>query len=252
MDSLEFEGRIALVTGGSRGIGRACCERLARAGADIAINYRTNISAAQETAKMVSRLGRKAHIVMADVASAESVASMIAEVRDRLGDIDLLVNNAGIFDYLSHEETTPEIWQRTLDTNLTGAYYVIWAVKDSMIRRSFGRIVNIASIAGLRARPMSIAYAVSKSGLIALTKSLAEAIAVHNVRVNAVAPGLIETEILDGVEQSALDRLIKDTPVQRIGQPDEIAKVVEFLLSERSSFMTGQTLVASGGRVLLP
>lgn len=252
MSDQDLKGRVALITGGSRGIGRACCEHIARAGAAVAVNFRSNEQAAKKTVELVEAAGGRAMTIRADVSSQEEVARMVSAVEQQLGPIDLLVNNAGIFDHVSHEETTAELWQRTLDVNLTGTYFVTWAVKDDMIARGFGRIVNIASIAALRARPQSIAYSVSKAGVVALTKSLAEAVAEHNVRVNAVAPGLIETEILEGVDQSKLDALIEATPIRRIGQPDEIAQLVLFLLSERSSFMTGQTLVASGGRVLLP
>jgi 3-oxoacyl-[acyl-carrier protein] reductase len=248
----ELKGRVALVTGGSRGIGRACCEVIAAAGADVAVNYRSNEQAAQETARLIEAAGRRAITVRADVSSEEQVAQMVADVQQRLGPIDLLVNNAGIFEHVTHEETTLDHWQRTLDVNLTGTYLVTWAVKDGMSERGFGRIVNMASIAALRARPLSIAYAVSKAGVVALTKSLSAAVATRNIRVNAVAPGLIDTDILEGVDQAKLDALINATPVQRIGRPDEIAPLVLFLLTEKSSFMTGQTLVASGGRVLLP
>ena len=252
MSGLELEGRTALVTGGARGIGRACCERLAMAGANVAVNYRTSEQAAREVARRVEGAGRAAYPVQADVSSADQVREMVEQVTDTLGAIDLLVNNAGVLDYVSHEQTTLEIWRRALDGNLTSAFLVTWAVKESMIERRFGRIVNVTSIAGLRARPMSIAYAASKAGMIAFTKSLAEGVAAHNVRVNAVAPGLTETDILDGVDRVALDGIIGATPLGRIGQPAEIAEIVLFLLSERSSFMTGQTLVASGGRVMLP
>ena len=252
MSDQDLLGRTALVTGGARGIGRACCELLAGAGANVAINFRTSEAAARETARLVEAAGRSAHVVQADVSSPEAVQAMVDEVREALGPVDLLVNNAGIFDFVSHKETTFEIWKRTLDTNLTSAFLVTWAVKDGMIERGFGRIVNISSIAALRARPMSIAYAVSKGGMTAFTKSLAEAVAGDNVRVNAVAPGLIDTEILSGVDSQALDRIVQATPISRMGRPLEIAESVLFLLSERSSFMTGQTLVASGGRVMLP
>jgi NAD(P)-dependent dehydrogenase (short-subunit alcohol dehydrogenase family) len=177
---------------------------------------------------------------------------MVATVQDQFGRIELLVNNAGIFDYVDHQGTTPEQWQRTLDINLTGTYLATWAVKEAMIEGGYGRIVNVASIAGLRARPMSIAYAVSKAGVIAFTKSVSDALAPHGIRINAVAPGLIETEILSDVAPSTLQGLIDATPIRRIGRPEEIAELVLFLLSERSSFTTGQTFVASGGRVLLP
>ena len=248
----ELAGRTALVTGGSRGIGRACSLRLAAAGADVAVNYRTNQSAACETVESISQAGGRAIAVQADVSHSDQVAELVQRVEQDLGPVDLLVNNAGVFDYVSHEQPTAQIWHRALDNNLTSAYLTTWAVKSGMIERSFGRIVNVASIAALRARPMSIAYAVSKAGMVALTKSLAEAVAPFDVRVNAVAPGLIDTEILDGVDSAARQALIDATPLGRIGRPEDISELVLFLLSERSRFMTGQTLVASGGRVLLP
>ena len=137
-------------------------------------------------------------------------------------------------------------------SNLDSAFLVTWGVKESMIQREYGRIVNISSIAGVRPRPMSIAYAASKAGMIGFARSLAQALAPHNIRVNTVAPGLIATDILDGVAQQDLQDLIDATPIPRIGKAEEIAELVLFLLSDRSSFMTGQTLVASGGRVTLP
>ena len=252
MNPHELEGRTALVTGGAKGIGRAICVKLAEAGANVAVNYLSSEQAAQETAQLVEQAGRRVQLVKADVSSSEHVEQMVADVERTLGPVDLLVNNAGIFDYVSHNETTLEIWQKTFDVNCTGAYLVTWAVKNGMIERGYGRIVNISSIAALRPRPMSIAYSVSKAGMIAFTKCFAEAVAPDNIRVNAISPGLIETEIIDGVDQSVLDGLVNATPIRRIGQPEEIGDVVLFLLSERSSFMTGQTLVASGGRVMLP
>jgi 3-oxoacyl-[acyl-carrier protein] reductase len=247
-----FEGRTALVTGGSRGIGAACCRRLAQRGAKVAINYRTSQAAANETAEAIKADGGTAAIYQADVSSQAQVQDMVNQVSEALGPVDMLVNNAGIFHYAAHDKTTLDMWQQTLDINLTGTYLTTWAVKDGMVERRYGRIVNISSLAALRARPMSIAYAVSKAGLTALTKGLAEALAPHNIRVNAVAPGLIETDILDVVDKAALDKLVAATPIPRIGVPDDIAKLVSFLLSEDSSFTTGQTFVASGGRAMLP
>jgi 3-oxoacyl-[acyl-carrier protein] reductase len=252
MNDRPLAGRTALITGGAKGIGRDCCLRLAQAGADVAINYLTSERAAGQTADLVRRAGARACVVRADVSSPQDVAAMVDEVNGALGKIDLLVNNAGVFHYASHEQTTLDIWRQTLDVNLTGAYLVTWAVKEGMIERGFGRIVNVASIAGLRARPMSIAYAASKAGMIGLTRSLAEALAPHNVRVNAVAPGLIDTEILSGVRQEQIDAIVQSTPLGRIGRGEDVAGVVSFLLSEESSFMTGQTLVVCGGRVMLP
>ena len=253
MNTSSLTDRTALVTGGSRGIGRGICLRLASAGVKVAINYHTNETAARKTALMVAEAGAVAYTVQADVASREQVDKMVQEVADHLGPVDLLVNNAGIFEYVPHDQITPELWQRTLDTNLTGAYNTIWAVKLGMLERKYGRIVNVSSIGGIRARPYSIAYAVSKAGMIMLTKSLAEALADQNVRVNGIAPGLTDTDLPRQVAGDAvLEKLIEATPMKRIGQAEDIANVVHFLLSDESSFMTGQTIVASGGRVLLP
>jgi 3-oxoacyl-[acyl-carrier protein] reductase len=247
-----FTGKTALVTGGSRGIGKAICEMLARRGANVAVNYRTGERVAAETVARITSAGGRAIAVRADVSNADQVAAMVREITRQLGPIDFLVNNAGVFHLLASGEVPREVWQQTLNINLTGAYFVTWAVKDAMIERRFGRIVNLSSIGGLRPRPQSIAYSVSKAGLIALTKCCADAWAAYNIRINAVAPGLIETDMISGAEPRLIDRLIAETPMGRIGQPDDVASVVAFLLSEDSSFMTGQTLVVCGGRVMVP
>ncbi|MBX9792521.1 MAG: SDR family oxidoreductase [Pirellulales bacterium] len=252
MPEPDFENRTVLVTGGSRGIGRACCLRLAQAGARIAINYHSREDDAAETARLVTAAGARAITAQANVADEQSVARMVAQVNDQLGPIDMLVNNAGIFEYVTPESTTLDHWRRTIDVNLTGLYIVTWAVKDQMAERRFGRIVNMSSISALRSRPYGIAYAASKAGVIAFTKSASEALIPFGIRMNAVAPGLIETEIIDDVDQPVIDRIVDQTPMKRIGQADEIADVVHFLLSEASRFMLGQTVVACGGRVMLP
>lgn len=252
MSEPDFENRTVLVTGGSRGIGRACCERLARAGARIAINYHSREDDALATARLVENAGARAMIVQGDVADEKSVERMIAQVNDQLGPIDMLVNNAGVFEYVTPDTTTLAHWKRTIDVNLTGLYLVTWAVKDQMVEGQFGRIVNMSSISGLRSRPYGIAYSASKAGVIGFTKSAAEALIPFNIRMNAVAPGLIETEIIDGVDQPTIDRIVEQTPMKRIGQAAEVADVVHFLLSEASRFMLGQTLVPCGGRVMLP
>ena len=252
MTEESLKGKIALVTGGSRGIGRVCCQKLAESGAHVAVNYHSNQAAAEETVAMVESLGVRGFAIKADVSCPEQVQAMKEAVTAELGSVELLVNNAGIFHYVTHGETTLDVWKSQMDINLTGTYLTTWAFKDDMIDRRRGNIVNVASIAGLRPRSMAIAYAASKAAVISFTQSTSEAFAEHNVRINAVAPGLTQTDILDGVAQENLDALIDSTPLKRIGQPDEIADVVIFLLSEKSRFMTGQTLVASGGRVLLP
>ncbi|MEE2685574.1 MAG: SDR family NAD(P)-dependent oxidoreductase [Planctomycetota bacterium] len=252
MPDQTFDGKTALVTGASRGIGKACALLLARAGAKVAVNYHQNKTAADETVNAIQAMGAEAAAIQADIACPEGVEALVRTTTETLGPVDLLVNNAGIFDRVGHEQTDWELWRKTMAVNLDSAFLVTWAVKQGMIDRKYGRIVNISSIAGVRPRPMAIAYAASKAGMIGFARSLAQALAPHNIRVNSVAPGLIETEILDGVAQDDLQALIDATPIPRIGRVDEIAELVFFLLSEKSSFITGQTIVASGGRVTLP
>lgn len=252
MADQEFSGRTALVTGGSRGIGRACVEMLARHGASVAVNFRANLDAAQHAVQVANAAGQRAIAVQADVADERQVQAMIETAEQELGPIDLLVNNAGVFHFVDHDATDLEIWNQTMACNLTGVFNVTWAVKQKMIERGFGRIVNMSSISALRARSNSIAYATSKAGVTGFTKSVAEALAGNNIRVNAIAPGLIDTDILNGVEQSKLDSLVAATPLGRIGTPEDVADLARFLLSEESRFITGQTLVVSGGRVMLP
>lgn len=252
MINQEFSGRTALVTGGSRGIGRACAEMLARHGASVAVNFRADADSAQEVIDVVSAAGQRAIAVQADVSDEAQVKSMIETVEQELGTVDLLINNAGVFHFVDHAATDIEIWNQTMACNLTGVFLVTWAVKQKMIERKFGRIVNMSSISALRARPNAIAYAASKAGVTGFTKSVAEALAGDNIRVNAIAPGLIDTDILSGVEQSTLDSIVAATPLGRIGTPEDVADLARFLLSEESRFITGQTLVVGGGRVMLP
>lgn len=244
----DFEGRVALVTGAAKGIGRAVAAELARRGARVAVNFLTGEKEAHAT---VRELGAGL-AVRADVTSEAEVAEMARRVELELGPVDLLVNNAGFYAMAAHDKLTPEIWRKTLEVNLTGAFLVTWALKDSMIARRFGRIVNMSSISALAPRPWSMAYAASKAGLVSLTQGCAAAFAPHNVRVNAIAPGLVETEMLHRSPRELVEQLREQTPMKRIGAPEEIAKLAAFLLSEEASFTTGQTWVADGGRVMLP
>jgi len=243
-----FEGRTAVVTGGSRGIGKAISCRLARDGARVAINYERNETAARETLKLIEQAGGQAIIVQANVASPPDVDRLMATVRAQLGPIELLVNNAGIAETISHGELTYARWKQMLDVNLDGTFLTTWAVKDEMLARRFGRIVNVSSLAGLVKKKDMIHYATAKAAVIAFTRHCAEAFAPHNVRVNCVAPGLTETELSQSANPGLIDQLIAITPMGRMAQPAEIASVVHFLLSEESSFITGQTIAVCGGR----
>lgn len=250
--SQAFSGRIALVTGGSRGIGRAVALRLAGEGADVAISYASRADSAEKVVDEIKALGRHAVSVACNVSRPDDVKRLVSTARERLGPIDLLAHCGAISNIASHADLTYEQWHETIDVNLNGAFLAIFAVKDEMIERRFGRIVTVSSIAALRPRKMQIHYASAKAGVIALTQCCAEAFAPHNVRVNCVAPGLTETEMAHVLPEETIRQVVADTPLGRIGQPEEIANVIRFLLSEESSFMTGQTVVASGGRVMLP
>jgi len=248
----DFSGRVALVTGGSRGIGRAIALQLARDGADVAISYASRRQPAEETLEAIRGLGRRAIAVECDVSQQETVDRLVDETRRQLGPIDLLAHCGAISNTCDHDELSFERWKEMIDVNLHGAFRVVFAVKDEMIQRKFGRIVMLSSVAALRPRARQIHYSVSKAGVIALTRCCAEAFAPHNVRMNGIAPGLIETEMAKVLTPEQAQTVISQTAMGRIGQPEEIAEVAAFLLSERSSFMIGQTVAACGGRVMLP
>ena len=247
-----FANRVALVTGGSRGIGRATALRLAAEGADVAISFVSRSREAEQVVAEIQAMGRKAICVSCDVAKPDEVSRLVSRTRDELGPIDLLAHCGAISNICDHSKLSYELWLETIDVNLNGAFLVVFAVKDEMIARQFGRIVLVSSVAALRPRKMQIHYASSKAGVIALTRCCAEAFAPDNVRVNCVAPGLIDTEMAHVLPEEAMKRIVADTPMGRIGHPDEIASIIVFLLGEESSFMTGETLSASGGRVTLP
>ena len=247
----EFQDRVALVTGGSRGIGRATALRLAQEGADVAISYASRNKDAEETVAQIEQLGRKALAVRSNVANPNEVERMVGQTREQLGPISFLVHNGAISNLADHTELSYEIWRETIDVNLNGTYLTVFAVKDEMIERRFGRMVTISSVAALLPRAAQIHYASSKAGVTALTRCCGEAFASHDVRINCIAPGLIETEMADVLSAARKQEIISATPIGRIGRPEEIAALVRFLLSDESSFMTGQTVVASGGRLMM-
>lgn len=242
-----FAGRTALVTGGGRGIGRAVCRMLASEGARVAVNYQRRADAAEETVQQVANSAEKAIAVQADVSNADDVQRMVDTVRSELGPVDLLVNNAGIAESKPHSELEFARWREMFAVNVDGPFLATWAVKDEMISRKFGRIVNISSLAARVLKPEMIDYATTKAAVIALTRHTAAALAPH-VRVNCVAPGLTDTEMAWNANANLCEQIIANTALQRIGDPSEIAQVVRFLLSEESSFVTGQTIFACGGR----
>jgi len=252
MNQMEFKGKVALVTGASRGIGRAIAIELAKNGASIAINYHSDIKSAKETQKLVNKAGVKSEIFKADVSKQKDIKNLIKNTEKKLGPIDLLVTNAGIAMLSKNPlELDYDIWKKTMATNVDGTLLPIKEVLPGMIKRKFGRIVCISSVAGLGLRPNMITYGTSKAAVIALVRNLSSAVAPH-VRINSVAPGLIETDMIQALNKKSRKNIVETTPLKRIGKPQDIANTVCYLLSEKSDFTTGQTLVTDGGRVPLP
>jgi len=246
----DFAGQIALVTGGSRGMGRAIALQLARGGANVAIGYGSRKETAEKVVKEIEATGQRGLCAPCDLRSQEQIDAFVGKTREELGPIGLLVNSGAISNFVDHQALSWDVWQDTIDVNLHGVYRILFAVKDEMIEREFGRMVLISSIASYNFRPQQLHYATSKSAVITMTAWCAEAFGPHNVRVNCIAPGLVDTEMARVLPPDLLDKAVQTTPLRRIGQPEEIAELACFLLSERSSFMTGQTVISSGGRAI--
>ena len=246
----EFEGRVALITGGSRGIGKATALQLAAAGADVAIGYSSRSESAEQVIAQIEALGRQAICGRCDLRRQDDIDTLVARTRKRLGPIELMVNSGAISNFADHNEMTYDLWFDTLDVNLHGTFRILFAVKDEMIQRKFGRIVLISSIAPYILRPEQLHYATSKAGVMTMTGWCAEVFGPYNVRVNCVAPGLTNTDMMQVLREKMIAKAAAETPLRRVGLPEEIAEVVCFLLSERSSFMTGETVIVSGGRAI--
>ena len=237
---VDLHGKIALVTGASRGIGRAIAIALARCGADVAVNYRTQKDKAQVTRQQITSLGRRAMEVQADVSRSPEVAHMVADVEKELGPVDILVNNAGIALHQNIEEIREADWDEVLAVNLKSAFLVTQAVLPSMRRRRWGRIINISSGASQTGGVVGVHYTASKAGIEGLTKAYALRLMKEGITVNAVAPVLIETDMMPDTESRR-----KMIPIGRLGQPDEVAEAVIFLAG--NGYMSGQTIHLTGG-----
>ncbi len=252
MTDQAFADRTILITGGSRGIGKAASLRLAAEGARVAVNYVSNAAKATETVAEIESAGGTALAVQGDVAIPADAADIAQKTRDAFGPVDMLVHSAGISIVEHATDVTWDTWRKTMDVNLDGTFNMVYAVKDEMIQREFGRVVLLSSIAALRERENQVHYSASKAAVIAMTRCMAQGWARHNIRINCICPGLIETDMAYTLPPEVHETIVNATPMGRKGEPHEIASVIRFLLSDESSFMTGQTVVVSGGRVMLP
>jgi 3-oxoacyl-[acyl-carrier protein] reductase len=248
---IDLSGRTAVVTGGSRGIGRAIVLRLATQGADVAFSYRGNAAAAEATAEEVRALGRTALPVNADVSQPESAESLIKATIDGLGKVDILVNNAGITRDDLIMRMGIDAWREVLETNLFGAFYTLKAVTRPMLKARSGRIINITSVSGQAGQMGQANYSSAKAGLIGLTKAAARELASRGITVNAVAPGFVLTELTRDLPEALQAQITERTPLGRFGTPQEIADAVAFLASDEAGYITGQVLAVDGGLVMM-
>ena len=244
---MSLKGNVALVTGGSRGIGRAVCLELARRGAAVAVNYAGNSAAAEETVRLCRELGVEAEAFQADVSDPAACDALAAAVKERFGRLDILVNNAGISRDGLLMTAKEEDFTKTLDTNLKGAYFCTRAAAKIMLRQKYGRIICLPSIVGLRGNPGQTAYAASKAGVLGLVKAAAKELAGRDITVNAVAPGYIETDMTAALPEKAREAMLSTIPKGRPGAPEEVARAVAFFAGPECAYITGQVLCVDGG-----
>lgn len=246
----RFEGKVAVVTGASRGIGREIALRLAQEGAKVAVNYSGNKGKAEEVVQEIKNMGGQAFAIQANVANADEVKDMMDKTIEEFGSIDILVNNAGITRDNLLMRMKEEDWDNVIETNLKGVFICTKAVTRQMMRQRAGKIVNVASIVGVAGNAGQANYVAAKAGVIGLTKTVAKELATRNVNVNAVAPGFIATDMTESLSEEMKEQMVSTIPLGKLGNAEHVAGTVLFLLSEDASYITGQTIHVDGGMVM--
>lgn len=245
-----LENKVALVTGASRGIGRAAVLKLAGEGARVIINYQGNDEAAQQTLALVQEIGGQGKLAKADVTSSQKVEELVKGIIDKYGKIDILVNNAGITRDTLLMRMKDEDWEKVISTNLTGVFNCTRAVVRPMMKQRSGKIINISSVVGISGNAGQANYAAAKAGIIGLTKSTAKELATRGIMVNAIAPGFIKTEMTDKLSEEVKTEIASRIPVGRLGNPDDVANLVLFLSGSSSDYITGQIIAVDGGMTM--
>ena len=244
---MSIDGKVALITGGSRGIGRAIALRLAKEGTRVAINYKANEEAAQWVVDAVAEMGGEAMAVAADVSQSAGVEAMVKQIVDSWGSIDILVNNAGVIHDGLLMRMTEEVWDEVININLKGTFNCTKAVLRFMVRKRWGRIINVVSVVGMEGNPGQSNYAASKAGVIAFARSIAKEVASRNITVNSVAPGYIATEIVADLSPEFKELIFSRIPQNRFGTVDDVANMVGYLASEEANYITGEVIRVDGG-----
>ncbi len=250
VSKMVLENKVAIVTGGSRGIGRAICLELAKAGAKVVVNYAGNQEAAQQVVQEILDQGGEATAFQADVANGEMVKQMIDQAIQKYSKVDILVNNAGITRDSLLMRMKDEQWKEVLDANLTGVYNCTKAVVKSMLKQKSGCIINITSVVGQTGNAGQANYAAAKAGVIGFTKTMAKELGSRNIRVNAVAPGYILTDMTDKLSDELKEQIKGQVPLERLGAPEDVASLVAFLVSDKAAYITGQVVNVDGGMVM--
>ena len=250
MSNSDINGKTALVTGASKGIGKAICLELAQMGVKVAVNYNSSKSEAEQVVQTITDIGGEAFKIHADVSDLEQVNAMVDKVSDEWGGVNILVNNAGIINDGLLMRMSDEAWHRVMGVNLNGTFYCTRATLRHMVRERWGRIINIGSVVGIRGNIGQTNYSSSKAAIIGFTKSLAKEVATRNITVNAVTPGYISTETVAGLSQRQKDTIMTWIPQGKFGNTEDIASMVGYLASERASYVTGQIISVDGGMAI--